>query len=99
MYKSRVSLILSIVFVLFVSAPTLIMAFDVSADTSVFFSVTEEENEGSNAAKHIQAHITSNHKLPFDVEFSSKKASNFYLVGSRSSLSLQTFSPPPEHQV
>ncbi|MGF1557194.1 hypothetical protein [Paucihalobacter sp.] len=99
MYKSRVSIILSIVFVLFLSAPTIIMVFDVPADTSVFFSVTEEENESSNVSKQIQAHITLNHKPPFDVEFSSKKASNFYLVGSRSSLSLQTFSPPPEQQV
>lgn len=99
MYKSRVSIILSIVFVLFLSAPTVIMALDISADTSVFFSITEEENESSTVAKHIQAHISPNHKFPFDVEFGSQKASNFYLVCNRSSLSLQTFSPPPEQQV
>lgn len=99
MYKSRVSIILSIVFVLFLSAPTVIMVFDISADTSVFFSVTEEENESNSVAKHIQAHITPNHKFPFDPEFGIQKASNYYLMCDRSSLWLQTFSPPPEQQV
>ncbi len=99
MYKSRVSIILSIVFVLFLSAPTIIMVFDVPADTSVFFSVTEEENESSSAAKHIQANFTPNHKYSFDLELGKKRTSNFYLLCNRSSLSLQTFSPPPEQQV
>lgn len=99
MYKSRVSLILSIVFVLFITAPTVITVFDISADTSVFFSVNEEENESSNVTKHLQAQSISNHRLPFEAGFSSKKVSSCYLLCNRSSLFLKTFSPPPEQQV
>lgn len=98
MYKSGVSILLSTIFVLFLSAPTILTAFDVSADTSFFYGVTEEENESKNAVKHIVSSVT-NHKLPFEIELSGKKASNFYLECHRSSLSLQTFSPPPEQQV
>lgn len=84
---------------LFLSAPTVIMALDISSDTSVFFSVAEEENENNSVVKHLEVHVSPNHKFPFDLELGNKKVSNFYLVCNRSSLSLQTFSPPPEQQV
>lgn len=99
MHKTKISIVLSVVFVLFLVAPTTITIFDMSADTSVFFSLTEEENENNNNVKHIKADITLTDKYSFDIEFGSQKTSSFYLVCQKSSLALQTFSPPPEQQV
>lgn len=99
MYKTKVSIALSLVFVLFLAAPTLITVFHVSADTSVFFSITEEENETKNVVKHINVNIASNVKIPFCLELSDPKTPSFYVVSSIPSWTFKTVSPPPEHVI
>ncbi|MFD2543048.1 hypothetical protein ACFSSB_12020 [Lacinutrix gracilariae] len=45
MSKKGVSIVLSVIFILFIATPTIITIVDDTIDVSVVFSVSEEENE------------------------------------------------------
>lgn len=45
MSKKAIAILFSILFVAFISAPSIIVAVDENVDVSIFYSITEEENE------------------------------------------------------
>ncbi|WP_417199843.1 hypothetical protein [Bizionia sp.] len=45
MSKKTIAILFSILFVAFISAPSIIVAVDENVDVSIFYSITEEENE------------------------------------------------------
>lgn len=45
MGKKTIAILFSILFLTFITAPTIIIAVDNSIDVSIFYSITEEENE------------------------------------------------------
>lgn len=45
MGKKTIAILFSVLFLAFITAPTIIIAVDNSVDVSIFYSVTEEENE------------------------------------------------------
>ncbi|WP_243398876.1 hypothetical protein [Hanstruepera neustonica] len=94
MRKKTISTILSILFVAFITAPTIIIAVDNTVDVSIFYSITEEENE--------------NIKLPFPdnsfkgleslVSLDSEENSGYYFKNYPKP-HLNLISPPPEAHI
>jgi len=94
MGKKTIAILFSILFVAFITAPTIIIAVDNSVDVSIFYSITEEENE--------------NLKLPFpDNDFNGLE--NLLTLDSKENLGyyfknypkphLNLISPPPEQNI
>lgn len=48
MYKKAISIFFTILFLGLITAPSIIMAIDDSVDISVFYSISEEEEESKN---------------------------------------------------
>lgn len=94
MGKKTIAILFSILFLMFITAPTIIIAVDNSVDVSIFYSVTEEENE--------------NLKLPFPdngfneleqlIGLDSKENLRYYFKNYQKP-HLNLISPPPEHNI
>ena len=94
MGKKTIAILFSILFVAFITAPTIIIAVDNSVDVSIFYSITEEENE--------------NLKLPFPdngfnglenlITLDTKENSGYYFKNYPKP-HLNLISPPPEQNI
>ncbi|WP_299776734.1 hypothetical protein [uncultured Formosa sp.] len=96
MPKTITSLFLSVIFVLFISAPTLITMLKKNADVSMFFSLAEEENSKENVkliSFELNAHNDINYVFGL---LETDNSFNFYL-NTYSQLDLENVSPPPEY--
>ncbi|WP_104735220.1 hypothetical protein [Hanstruepera ponticola] len=91
MGKKTIAILFSVLFLAFITAPTIIIAVDNSVDVSIFYSVTEEENE--------------NLKLPFpdnsfkgieNLSFKDSKENLGYYFKNYPKPHLNLISPPPE---
>ena len=91
MNKTTIAIFFSILFVALITAPTIITAIDDTVDISIFYSITEEENE--------------NIKLPFpennvnDLTNAFKSETNAFLgyyFKNYPKPHLNLISPPPE---
>lgn len=91
MGKKTIAILFSVLFLAFITAPTIIIAVDNSVDVSVFYSVAEEENE--------------NLKLPFpdngfngleDLVILESKENSRYYFKNYPKPHLNLISPPPE---
>lgn len=99
MSRRIVSILLSSLFLLFLTAPTIILMIDDSVDVSVFYASSEEEEKGSEKNKEKEL-------LIFDfnlneADFASKETENnmryFYKKYPKPHLNL--ISPPPEFHI
>ncbi|MCF8273917.1 MAG: hypothetical protein K9I95_08795 [Flavobacteriaceae bacterium] len=86
------SIFLTLIFVAFISAPTIISMVDDSFDTSIFYSVTEEEEKIGHIKVLLNTHASS------EVDFSLLKTLNTkeYFFKKYSKPHLNLISPPPE---
>ena len=91
MNKKTIAILFSVLFLAFVTAPTIIIAVDNTVDVSIFYGVTEEESE--------------NLKLPFpDNSFKGleslvildSKENSGYFFKNYPKPHLNLISPPPE---
>ncbi|WP_274476407.1 hypothetical protein [Mangrovimonas aestuarii] len=97
MPRTTISIFFSILFVLFVSAPTVISVIEKSFDVSVFFSMNEEENNENEVSKKLELkmfELTDTAQLS-QLERSVKNEIVFYLK-PYALLSADNTSPPPE---
>ncbi|UPS92702.1 hypothetical protein [Bizionia sp. M204] len=94
MSKKTIAILFSILFVAFISAPSIIVAVDENVDVSIFYSITEEENE--------------NFKFPlFNSDFN--ELENLYATNAQDYLGyyfknyskphLNLISPPPDYNI
>ena len=92
MLKHTISIFLTVLFLGLISAPTLIIAFDDSVDVSVFYSISEEEEETKNL-KLVVLEIDTEDNLS---EFTSNNRSLDYFFKTYPKPHLNLISPPPE---
>lgn len=78
-----------------IAAPTLIAAFDDSIDTSIFYSLAEEEEENSKS-KIASPFSSDTNDAITDICFQSNKDFD-YQFKNYSKPHLNLISPPPEH--
>lgn len=96
MQKQIVSLFFLLLFTAFISAPTLISMIEKSIDTSVFYSISEEENKVNETIKIFELKLLENHQTYLSlIDSENEKASTSYLKNYES-FAIECFSPPPE---
>lgn len=96
MPKKTVSYFFIILFTLFLAAPTVISVIQKSFDTSVFYSITEEENKVNETLKVFEVKLIEHERFGlcvFDLE--KEKSYNSYIKNYISN-DMECFSPPPE---
>ena len=97
MSKSIISITLTIIFVGFLTAPTIIKLIDNSADISIFYTTSSPEEE-KGAEKKIDSEILFNIILMGNLDNTSNKKGNnsdFYFK-TYPKPHLNLISPPPE---
>jgi len=90
------SIVLSVVFLAFLVAPTVLHMVDDSIDVSAFYAGAEEEESGSEKTKTFEVllDISTVNDLSFSSAKSSKKQGYYFKTYPKPHLNL--FSPPPE---
>lgn len=96
MQKKTVSLLFLILFTAFLSAPTLISVIEKSFDTSVFYSVNEEENKANETVKIFEVKILENANSHMSLINSEKEKSYSSYLKNYTPFAIECFSPPPE---
>jgi len=96
MLKNIGSIFLSLIFLAFLAAPTIISLVDDSVDISVFYSTSEEEEKSSETSKTFE--VVFNNLTGNDADFSFTKSINHpgYYFKKYPKPHLNLISPPPE---
>jgi hypothetical protein len=97
MPKSIISILLTLIFVGFLTAPTIIKLIDNSADISIFYTTSSPEEE-KGADKKIDVEVLFNTIYMANLDFTSIKKGNnsdFYFKNYPNP-HLNLISPPPE---
>lgn len=81
---------------MFISAPTVISVIEKSFDTSVFFSVTEEENKVNETLKTFEAKLNDNDRFGLSIFDLEKEKSYISYLKNYTQNDLECLSPPPE---
>jgi hypothetical protein len=99
MLRNIGSIFLSLIFLAFLTAPTIISWVDNSVDISVFYSTSEEEEKGSEKTKTFE--VVFNNSIGKDVYFSSTYSTNHhgYYCNNYPKPHLNLISPPPEFHI
>ena len=96
MQKKTVSYFFLIIFTLFITAPTVISMIEKSFDTSVFYSVNEEENKCNETLKNLELKLSDTEKIAvvfFEIE---KESNNPSYLKNYTQYDSECISPPPE---
>lgn len=96
MSRNLVSICLSVLFLVFLVAPTIITLVDDTADVSMFYAASEEEEKGSEKDKEIEVLFFELHKNELDYNTSNGKNSLGYYFKKYPKPHLNLISPPPE---
>ena len=96
MKRNFVSILFFLNFLIFLSAPTVISFIDEGVDISVFFSLAEEEENGSCKVKPVKD-IILEHQINEDfVSLKEKVAFLSYYLKNYSKPHINLVSPPPK---
>ncbi|MBU2940972.1 hypothetical protein KO494_15585 [Lacinutrix sp. C3R15] len=94
MSKKGVSIILSVIFILFIVAPTILTIVDDTIDVSIVFSVSEEENESCTVDAPV---LFLNHKTcEFYFDVASNENNSGYVFKNYPIPHFNLISPPPD---
>lgn len=92
------AILLGVIFISFLSTPTIVSLIEKNKDVSICFSSSEEESQNNN---NDLKEIKSNFNFNFDFNFSVSTVLYKQLIFSKNvskidNLSKRVFSPPPE---
>ena len=99
MSRTIVSIFLSSLFLLFLTAPTIILIIDDSADVSIFYSSSEEEEKGSEKNKEIELLFFDLNNSYLDFASSEVENNLGYYFKNYPKPHLNLISPPPEFHI
>ena len=92
MLKRNISIFFTVLFMAIITAPSIIMVLDDSVDISVFYSLSEEEEENNNLKI-----VYSENEEHIDSLSNSLKNNNLgYFFKNYSKPNLNLISPPPD---
>lgn len=94
MHKKSIAIFFTIIFVALISAPSIIVAIDDSVDVSIFYNVTEEENENIKLSFSYIDFI----KLENIFKTDAKEYLGYYFKNYPKP-HLNLISPPPEQNI
>lgn len=81
---------------MFISAPTVISVIEKSYDTSIFFSVNEEENKVNETLKTLEVKLSDIQKFGISIFDLEKEKSYSSYIKNYTPHELECLSPPPE---
>ncbi|GAA3559251.1 hypothetical protein [Snuella lapsa] len=94
MYKKSIAIFFTVVFMGFIVAPSIIIALDDTIDTSIFYSMAEEEENGKSKKGELTFSLEANDYSTFD---DSKNQLHLgYRFKNYPIPHLNLISPPPE---
>ena len=96
MHKRTISYFFLVLFTLFIAAPTVISVVEKSFDTSIFYSVNEEENKTNETLKVFEVKFSDHEKFCVSVLDFEKEKSYISYIKNYTSNDLECLSPPPE---
>lgn len=96
MSRNTISIMLSMIFLVFLVAPTIIVIVDDSIDISMFYSTSEEEEKGSEKNKNSE--IVFSDMDTYESDFLSNNTENNtgYYFKNYQKPHLNLISPPPD---
>lgn len=96
MSRNTISIMLSMIFLVFLVAPTIIVIVDDSIDISMFYSASEEEEKGSEKNKNSE--IVFSDMDTYESDFLSNNTENNtgYYFKNYQKPHLNLISPPPD---
>ncbi|MDO6491252.1 MAG: hypothetical protein ACSHW4_07730 [Cellulophaga sp.] len=94
MYKKIISIFFTVLFLAFLSAPTIITMVNDSVDISAFYSMSEEE-EGHNAKKFLN----SDNFSEIDISYVEEKSKQAYTSKKYPRPLINLVSPPPDFYI
>lgn len=97
MSKKRVSIFFSILFLLFITAPTVVTLVDNSIDITFIYSTSEEEQENHSTDKNVKLFVAQFKTT--DIEFTAFKEAKHLMHCSKTYAKpyLNLVFPPPEN--
>ena len=96
MPKNLISIILSVIFVVFLVAPTVIAIIDDSVDISVFYTSSEEEEKGIDKNKDVEVLVYYSNTLESCFISNEQENHTGYFFKNYPKPHLNLISPPPE---
>ena len=96
MSRNLVSICLSVLFLVFLVAPTVITLVDDSADVSMFYAASEEEEKGGEKDKEVEVLFFELHNNELDVASLNGENNLRYYFKKYPIPHLNIISPPPE---
>jgi len=96
MSRNLVSICLSVIFLVFLVAPTVITLVDDSADVSMFFANSEEEEKGSEKDKEVEVLFFELHNNEIDLVSSNQESNLEYFFKKYPKPHLNLILPPPD---
>ncbi|WP_452230428.1 MULTISPECIES: hypothetical protein [unclassified Lacinutrix] len=93
MSKKGVSIIFSVIFLLFIAAPTIITIVDDTLDVSIVFSISEEENQNH---LNVEALFLNENTNELDFALTSVDNNLCYFFKNYAKPHLNLISPPPD---
>lgn len=96
MSKKVKAIFFSVAFLLFITAPTIIMVVDSTIDLSVIFSISEEEEKNNEEGLNIQIYFTSTILNQSQLFLTTTENNLVYFVKKYTKPHLNIISPPPD---
>ena len=99
MYRNIVSVFLALIFLAFLSAPSIISMVDSSIDVSILFASSEEEESGNEKPLNIEFIITKTISDIMGIKDLTNSNNTSYFFKKYSKPHLNLISPPPEQNI
>jgi len=96
MSRNLVSICLLVLFLVFLVVPTVITLVDDSADVSMFYAASEEEEKGSEKDKEVEVLFLELHNNELDDDASNEDSNLGYYFKQYPKPHLNLILPPPE---
>ena len=96
MSRRPISILFSVLFLMFISAPTIMTLVDDSIDISYFYASAEEEEKSNEKPKNLEVFLLDGTQKEELVMLSKRKMHLRYFTKSYPKPHLNLISPPPE---
>lgn len=96
MFKRLVSTFFFVVFVAFLTGPTILSIIDDGYDVTVFYNLNEEENIQKEIAKHLEVKFLENNYSHLNSVFQEDSDLIVFYQKAYTPLSQENIYPPPE---
>jgi hypothetical protein len=96
MTKNTIAIFFTFIFMALILVPSVIIAIDDSFDTSIFYSISDEEEKGKEISKNIEVVFSRINHTEINLESEALKSYLGYYFKNYPKPHLNLISPPPK---